>query len=65
VEAAASPPALRNYLADEVSQLLANQGFLDAMPGHLPPDPASQRRLPMVLDRLRQICAGNMHSGAV
>ena len=54
-EIESAPQGLRCYLAAEVSQLLTTPGFLDVMPGHLPPDPASQRRLPTVLDRLRQI----------
>ena len=57
-EIASSPVKLRRYLADEVTQLLAVQGFLDAMPGHLPPDSASQRRLPLVMERLKQIGDG-------
>ncbi|MEI8078988.1 MAG: hypothetical protein WCH61_05090, partial [bacterium] len=54
-EAVSAPSGLRCYLATEISRLLATPGFQDAMPGHLPPDPASQRRLPIVLNRLRQI----------
>ena len=57
-EIASAPVELRRYLADEVTQLLATQGFLDAMPGHLPPDPASQRRLPIVMARLKRIGDG-------
>ncbi len=56
-EVAAAPLELRRYLAVEVARLLAEQGFVDALPGHLPPDQASQRRLPVVLERLRRIQA--------
>jgi len=47
-------------IADEivrVSKLLASRQFLDAIPGHLNPDEASQARIPLVLDRLQKIAA--------
>ena len=36
-------------------RLLEKDEFLDALLGHLPPDEASQQRLPIVEARLRQI----------
>lgn len=39
-----SPAELHNYLA-----------FLDSLAGHLPGDPGSQSRLPMVIQRLRSL----------
>jgi len=57
-DVASSPVELRRYLAVEVTGLLTTRGFLDAMSGHLPPDSASQRRLPIVMERLKQIGDG-------
>lgn len=57
-EVASSSSELRCYLAEEVTQLLNTKGFMDSMPGHLPPDSASQHRLPVVLERLIQIRDG-------
>ena len=34
-----------------------NQRFLDAVPGHLPPDEASQGRLGIVLGRMQRFAA--------
>lgn len=50
-----SDKEIKSYLADRFKQLLENDEFLDALPGHLPPDEASQRRIPIVEDRMRQI----------
>jgi predicted nucleotidyltransferase len=55
VEAAAGD--LRSYLSGQVQKLVQNPRFLDGLPGHLPPDEASQARLSMVLDRLRRLAA--------
>jgi predicted nucleotidyltransferase len=46
---------VRAYLAGRVSALLGDEGFLDALPGHLPPDEVSQQRASIVLDRLRAL----------
>ncbi|MEK7271189.1 MAG: hypothetical protein AAB215_09655 [Planctomycetota bacterium] len=44
-------PEIRAHLRDMFSALLNEPRFLDALPGHLPPDPGSQARLPR-LERL-------------
>jgi hypothetical protein len=54
-EVKASAEKLREYLSQKIGDLLATQGFVDALPGHLPCDSASQARLPLVLDRLKRI----------
>jgi len=36
-------------------ELLADNAFLDALPGHLSPDRASQPRLPLLIKRMRKI----------
>lgn len=52
VEVRAAPDDLRAYLALEFRALLGSPHFIDALPGHLPPDAASQSRLPMLLHRI-------------
>jgi len=44
-------------LRQRVSALLAAPAFLDALPGHLPGDAASQARLPDLEDKLRQLAS--------
>ncbi len=56
-EVESAPPDLRNYLAQQFQSLLLNQRFLDSVPGHLPPDEASQGRLGIVLDRMQRFAA--------
>ena len=46
---------LRTHLAAQCSMLLKERDFLDALPGHLPPDAASQARLAFIIDRLKAI----------
>lgn len=54
-ECHASPADLRTYLAHRWSALLHNPAFLEALPGHLPGDAASQDRLPDLLDKLERL----------
>lgn len=44
---------LKDYLRDRTLRLLATPAFLDALPGHLPGDAASQDRLPDLIDKLQ------------
>jgi hypothetical protein len=46
-------PLLRDYLRTEINGLLTTPGFIDALPGYLLPDAASQARLGTVLRRLK------------
>lgn len=46
---------LRQFLAKRLSTLLATPPFLEALSAHLPPDAASQARLPILLDRIHLI----------
>jgi predicted nucleotidyltransferase len=50
-----APMDLRKYLSDEFRALLSSRDFLEALPGHLRPDAASQQRLGLVLKRMRQL----------
>ncbi|HMD17096.1 MAG TPA: nucleotidyl transferase AbiEii/AbiGii toxin family protein [Terriglobales bacterium] len=48
-------PSLQQYLSAEFASLLTERDFLEALPGHLLPDAASQQRIRIVLTRMRQI----------
>lgn len=48
-------PALRRYLRDRFGALLASRAFVEALPGHLPGDAASQERLPDLEEKLGQL----------
>lgn len=54
-EIQAGPEDVRIYIASEIKKLLAIGSFVDALPGYLLPDAASQARIPTVLERLKQI----------
>lgn len=46
---------LRAFLREKTHALLGTQAFLDALPGHLPGDTASQARLPDLIAKLQSI----------
>jgi predicted nucleotidyltransferase len=46
---------LQKYLSNEFQDLLSNRDFLEAFPGHLLPDAASQQRVGLVLKRMKQL----------
>jgi hypothetical protein len=48
-------PLLREYLRTEIGGLLATLGFIDALPGYLLPDAASQARIGTVRRRLKTV----------
>lgn len=54
-EVGEAQPKVRDYVKSAARKLLESQSFLDALPGHLPPDTASQQRLPIILKRLREL----------
>lgn len=54
-EAAVASPEIRRHLSAQMKVLLQSSAFLNALPGHLPGDPVSQARLPLILERMRQI----------
>ncbi len=45
---------VRSYVAQEITKLCGAREFLDALPGYLPPDAASQERITTVLGRLKE-----------
>jgi len=50
-------PLLREYLHTEIAGLLAAPGFVDALPGYLLPDAASQARIGTVQRRLKALAS--------
>jgi hypothetical protein len=54
-EVFAVEPELRQYLRNEFQSLLESRNFLEALPGHLLPDAASQQRAGLVIERIRQL----------
>lgn len=46
---------VRDYIAAQATALLATRAFLDALPGHLQPDAASQGRLALLRERLNEL----------
>jgi len=56
-EVRADTADLRSYLHVAIKGLLATPGFLDALPGYLLPDAASQSRISIVLRRLEELAS--------
>ncbi len=50
-----SPVDLRKYLSDAFRELLSNRNFVEALPGHLLPDLASQQRVSLVVERMKKL----------
>jgi hypothetical protein len=57
-EVSAADPALRAYVRKAIAALLASSDFLEALPGHVRPDAASQSRLPGLIRKLESVAAG-------
>lgn len=54
-ECAQTKAKLRAYLSNKLQTLLQIPAFMQALPGHLPGDAASQERLPELKEKLRQL----------
>lgn len=54
-ECRSAPDELKTYLARRWTDLLNTPSFIEALPGHLPGDSASQQRLPDLLEKLREL----------
>lgn len=50
-----APRDVKDFLATQLNAFLSTRDFLDALPGHLPPDGSSQKRVSIVMERLRRI----------
>lgn len=46
---------VQSFLEEEFDSLLADEVFSELLPGHLPGDEASQGRVPLIIQRLRQL----------
>lgn len=46
---------VQSYISDEMVKLLDNDDFLEALPGYLPGDIASQQRIPYIRQRMRDM----------
>jgi hypothetical protein len=58
-EVRAASEDLRGYLALELDALQQDSRFIDALPGHLLPDAASQSRIPMLLRRIKDLTSAS------
>ena len=56
-EVRAQSQEIRAYVGREIGPLLGTPAFLDALPGHLFPDAASQARIHLILERLGALAA--------
>lgn len=54
-EVKSAPEAVRTYTAQEIAALLRSSRFLEALYGHVTGDQASQARVPLIRERLRQL----------
>ncbi len=54
-EIQSAPQDVRVYIASGIGKLVSTEAFMDALPGHLLPDAASQSRIGTILGRMRQI----------
>jgi hypothetical protein len=54
-EVRSSDDALRRHLARRFDAFLRDPRFLEALPGHLPGDAASQARLPLIVARIQEL----------
>ncbi|MEJ7862596.1 MAG: hypothetical protein WKF90_13280 [Pyrinomonadaceae bacterium] len=61
-EISRAPEDVRDNISDKIAGLLKTRQFLDALPGYLLPDDASQGRLRIVIERLNQIAEMNRSS---
>ena len=57
LEVNAAPAELRRHTIESIRSLVLAASFDEALPGHLPPDRASQQRLPNLRRKLREIAA--------
>ena len=56
-EVRATEATVQEYLRTEMTALLRTSRFIDALPGHLRPDAASQARIQTVVNRMEAIAA--------
>jgi len=61
-ELAAASPEIREYLRSRFADLIRQDAFITALPGHLPGDVASQARLPSLLATIRRLATDDSQS---
>ena len=54
-EVTAASDDVREYLRSEFDDLLADESFVDEIPGHFRTDSVSQARVPIVIERLKKL----------
>ena len=52
-----SDTTLKNFLAEKFHNFMKSEAFLEALPGHLPPDSASQARIPKIIASIEKIAS--------
>jgi hypothetical protein len=52
-----APDDVKGYLAQKFGEFLKSRHFLDALPGHLMPDSASQQRIQILIERMKSIAS--------
>lgn len=55
-ECAANSSEFKSYLHTKLGSLLSAPAFMQALPGHLPGDLASQERVPELIRKLQRLC---------
>ena len=56
-EVAQADPSIRKYVCGEFAHFLADTRFRESLSGHLPPDAASQQRLPGLEQKIHTLAA--------
>ncbi len=54
-EVRAAPDEVKVFLSRSFRDFLLKRDFLDSLPGYLLPDSASQRRIPLLMERIRAV----------
>jgi len=54
-EVRAAPEGVKAFLSKSFKDFLLQRDFLDSLPGYLLPDSASQRRIPLLMERIRAV----------
>lgn len=49
------PQLVREFIREEFDDLLADYTFMEQLPGHLNTDDSSQRRVPIIIERMRNL----------
>jgi len=54
-EVRSAPAEVKAFLSKSFRDFLLKRDFLDSLPGYLMPDSASQRRIPLLMERIRAV----------